>query len=115
MNFLRGLFFWLWVVAVWCGGIALVMFVYQEGSALFDEYVLEKGDFSVCKQAIASKAPYPTKVDFGERTDKVENELRTIQGTVDFMNVYGAMIPHNYRCHMKNGEVYKIEVRENRR
>lgn len=103
------------VFVVYLGYLLLSVVYIDPGKKFITKFTEELADFGVCKQAIAEKAPYPTKVDFVEREiikfDSLRS-LRIIKGKVDFMNVYGAMIPHSFSCVVSEGGVKSIKVQE---
>ena len=100
------------VFVVYLGYLLLTVVYIDPGKKFITKYTEELADFGVCKQAVAEKAPYPTKVDFVERESTSLESTRIIKGKVDFMNVYGAMIPHSFSCVVSEGGVNSIKVQE---
>lgn len=54
---------------------------------------------TLCQDLARAKAKYPSSADFGLRIESlVFQGERIVDGDVEMMNDFGAMIPHGYRC-----------------
>ena len=71
-----------------------------------------------CWASIRDRVKYPSKAKFDPGLFNVAQVGRlngqpgviAVRGNVDLMNGFGALIPHQYGCDVKNGRVIRADV-----
>lgn len=63
-----------------------------------------------CKQAVKAQSKFPSKVDFVSGTTHDQSLPVTVDGVVNLMNGFGAMIPHRYYCRFDGERLAEVTI-----